>query len=190
MLLLLAKITLSDLLLPFLMLIVIFIFVRRSRRRFRRSRDDSTIVHVARPESDRSGSARTSDELIRQEVEFHERSRDMSGMIDSKIRVLQQLITQSQQQIERLEALLMKSEDPAAGTSSPTAESASSPIVAKPVVPISTPTTPDDPQLAEIPHLSEILALADEGFSIATIAHRVGLPLQDVESILRERADT
>ena len=182
--LLLAKITLSDALLPFAILIAIFIFVRRSRRHFRRSRDDSTIVHVARPKSDRSGSARTSDELIRQEVEFHERSRDMSGMLDSKIRVLQHLIAQSQQQIERLEMLLKRAGDPAAGTSSPTAESVEappSPVVASPVDPISTPTTADDPQL------TEILALADEGFSIATIAHRVGLPLQEVEVMLRER---
>ena len=175
----LLAVSLSDVLLPFAMLIAIFIFIRRSRRRFRRSRDDSTIVHVARPESDRSGSARTSDELIRQEVEFHERSRDMSGMLDSKIRVLQHLITQSLQQIERLEMLLEQAEDPTADTSSPTAESASDPVV---VI-----STPDDPRLAEIPQLPEILDLADEGFSIATIAHRVGLPLQEVEAILNER---
>jgi len=168
-----AQFTLPDLVLPFVVLIAIFIFIRRSRRRFRRSRDDSAIVHVTRPESDRSGSARTSDELTRQEVEFYERSRDMSGMLDSKIRVLQHLITQSQQQIERLEELLTRSKDPAGGTSSPTPEStspaAASPVVPTPVVPIPKPTTLDDPQLAEI------LALADEGFSIATIAHRVGL---------------
>ncbi len=106
----------------------------------------------------------------------------MSGMLDSKIRVLQHLIAQSQQQIERLEELLKQTEDPAAGTSPPTPEAAASPVAPAPVVPISTPTTPDNPQLPEI------LALADEGFSIATIAHRVGLPLQEVESILRERA--
>ncbi len=34
-----------------------------------------------------------------------------------------------------------------------------------------------------------IMCLADQGFSIATIAHRVGLSLSDVESILKNRAD-
>ena len=175
---LLAEFTLPDLLLPFGVLILIIIFIRRSRRHLRRPRNDSAIVHVTRPESDRSGSARTSDELIRQEVEYHERCRDMSGMLDSKIRVLQHLIVQSQQQIERLEELLNRSDDPAGRTSSSTPAAAASPVVAAPDFPAS---TSDDPQLAEI------AALVKEGFSVATIAHRVGLPLHDVESMLNDR---
>jgi hypothetical protein len=106
-------------------------------------------------------------------------------MLDSKISVLQHLIAQSQRQIERLESLLETDGDAPAGTSASTDSAPPTPPTA------TSETLRDAAASAEDadPQLAEIFALADQGFSIATIGHRVGLSLSDVELILKNRAD-
>ena len=167
------------------MVMVIVILIRRSRRLLRRrGNNTSPLVEVPRPQRSgrTSSTSRASDESVRQEVEQHERARDLAGMLDSKISVLQHLIAQSQRQIERLESLLETDDDATAGTSASTDS-------AQPTQPTATSETLRDSAEDADPRLAEIFSLADQGFSIATIAHRVGRSLPDVESILKNRAN-
>ena len=46
----------------------------------------------------------------RQQVEFYDLARDLTGQIDSKLVLLQQLIAESDERIDQLETLLRKSE--------------------------------------------------------------------------------
>ncbi len=46
----------------------------------------------------------------RQQVELHDLARDLNGQIDSKLLLFRELVAQSEQQIERLEALLEEAE--------------------------------------------------------------------------------
>lgn len=89
--------------------VAIVLLMRRSRgytRRLRKDRNEGPLVQLPRPEQPATRSAMiVSDDLARQEVELHDRARRLMGQLDTKIRVLQQLIQQSQRQIDRLESL-------------------------------------------------------------------------------------
>jgi len=93
------------------------ILLRRSYRYFGRSRRQqiqSPVEKQPRPTSKWSGAQRDSlAQIDRQEVEMHDMARDLSGQLNSKIIVLEQLIATSQRQIERLETLLAESEEKA-----------------------------------------------------------------------------
>ena len=89
------------------------ILLRRSYRYFGRGRSQqiqSPLEKQPRPATKWSGVERDSlAQIDRQEVEMHDMSRDISGQLNSKIIVLEQLIATSQRQIERLEKLLEES---------------------------------------------------------------------------------
>lgn len=84
------------------------ILLRRTYKRLgRRRRNTPAIDAQPRPETAWSGAqGDASARIARQEVELHDRARDVTGQIDSKLILLRELIAQSESQIERLEALL------------------------------------------------------------------------------------
>ncbi|MEO0529243.1 MAG: hypothetical protein AAF266_01565 [Planctomycetota bacterium] len=91
------------------------ILLRTAYRRLgKRKRGGGSGPHIeaqARPTSTWDGAKQDAHaRLSRQEVELHEMARDLTGQIDSKLILFQQLVAQSQQQIERLEALLREAE--------------------------------------------------------------------------------
>jgi len=68
---------------------------------------DNYLEHVHRPTSKWDGAQQDAAAMIdRQRVELCELARDLAGQIDSKIIVLQQLLAESQRQIDRLERRL------------------------------------------------------------------------------------
>ncbi len=91
------------------------ILLRRSYRYFgrgRRRQNQSPLEKQPRPEGKWSGAQRDSlAQVDRQQVELHEMARDISGQLNSKIIVLEQLIATSQRQIERMETLLAESKE-------------------------------------------------------------------------------
>ena len=86
------------------------LLLRKSQRRLGRRRIgsiDPPIVHV--PEVNTpwlSSSHRTESSLDSQEIELYEFTRELTGRLDSKIAVLQQLIIQSEAKISELRQLL------------------------------------------------------------------------------------
>ena len=89
------------------------ILLKRTYRHFgrRRKGNSAPIERVARPASKWDGAQRDALAVIeRQKVEMHEMSRDLNGQLSSRIILLEQLIAQSQQQIDRMEQLIEKTE--------------------------------------------------------------------------------
>jgi len=91
-----------------------WILMKRSFRYFgnrRRNNKTSPIERVPRPTSKWDGVQRDAlAQVERQKVEMHEMTRDLNGQLSSKIIILEQLISDSQRQIDRLEQLLEKVE--------------------------------------------------------------------------------
>ena len=86
------------------------ILLKRSYRYFggrSRSQQRPAIERVRRPATKWDGSQRdTLAQIDRQKVEMHEMARDLNGELNTRILVLEQLIHESQQKIDRLEELL------------------------------------------------------------------------------------
>jgi len=87
-----------------------YLLLKRSYRYFGKShsrRSSTAIERQRRPENAWDGVQRDTSALIdRQQVELHEMARDLSGQLNSKIILLEQLVADSQRQIERMEQLL------------------------------------------------------------------------------------
>ena len=87
-----------------------FILLKRAHRYFgprRHKKSSDPIEHVHRPTDKWDGVQRDSlAQIERQRVEMHEMARDLNGQLTSRIVLLERLIGESQQQIERLEELL------------------------------------------------------------------------------------
>jgi len=94
-----------------------YLLLKRSYRYFGKSpsRQSSTAIErQRRPENAWDGVQRDTSALIdRQQVELHEMARDLSGQLNSKIIVLEQLVADSQRQIERMEQLLAETQQEA-----------------------------------------------------------------------------
>lgn len=101
---------------PFLagVALLTWVLMKRSYKRLGRSRRNRVIPHLERlprPRTQWDGVQRdTLAQVERQKVEMHEMTRDLNGQLSSKIIILEQLISDSQQQIDRLEQLLEKAE--------------------------------------------------------------------------------
>jgi len=95
-------------------MLLTFILLKRSYRYFgrrNRGRNSSAIEALPRPRTQWDGAQRdTLAQVEQQKVEMHEMSRDLNGQLASRIIVLEQLIRESQQKIDQLEQLLVKSE--------------------------------------------------------------------------------
>lgn len=101
------------------------ILLRRSSRyhgkRTRQRKNETVIEAQPRPTNAWTGMHRdTTAHIERQKVELHDMTRESTGRLDSKMLVLQELIAKSDQQIERMEALL--SEMQTAPTLQPTCD--------------------------------------------------------------------
>lgn len=91
-----------------------FILLKRTYRRLgRRQKSSSAPIELNhRPTSAWDGAQRdTLAQVERQKVEMHEMSRDLNGQLSSRIIVLEQLVGESQRQIERLEKLLAEAKE-------------------------------------------------------------------------------
>ena len=87
------------------------ILLKRSYRLGRRKSSSAPIERIARPASKWDGAQRdTLAQVERQKVDMYDMARDLNGQLSSRIIVLEQLVGESQQQIERLETLLAKAE--------------------------------------------------------------------------------
>ena len=89
------------------------VLLKRTYRYLGRSRRTKSppLEHLHRPTSAWDGVQRdTLAQVERQKVEMHEMTRDLNGQLSSKIIILEQLISESQQQIDRLEKLLDQAE--------------------------------------------------------------------------------
>jgi hypothetical protein len=81
-------------------------YVRLSQRGARRGRD-AYMEHLHRPDGPWDGAQHDAAALIeRKQVELYDLARDAAGRIDSKLILLERLLDQGQQQIERMEELL------------------------------------------------------------------------------------
>lgn len=94
--------------------LLVSILLKRSYRYFGKAKSSnvvSGIEHLPRPKSTWEGTYRDAGAIVdRQEVEMAEMSRDLSGQLSTKMIVLEQLIADSQKQIDRMEALLKEME--------------------------------------------------------------------------------
>lgn len=91
-----------------------FFLLKRTFRRIGRSKKNSSapIERIPRPTSAWDGAQRDAMAVIeRQKVELHDMSRDLTGQLTSRIIVLEQLVGESQRQIERLEELLAEAKE-------------------------------------------------------------------------------
>ena len=121
-------------------------------------------------------------EVTRWQVEMHETARDLKAEIDTKLALLQVLIQHAEAASDRLERALENAEqkgirtalDPLAAIEAWGADDAPAEL------PFAAESTP--------PQSSAIFALADQGFSAASIAHETGLPLGDVELAMSLRS--
>jgi hypothetical protein len=87
------------------------ILLRRPYRYFRRRTHkrvgESAIEQQPRPKQSWSGMQKdTVSHIERQKVELHDMPHDVTGQLNSKILLLQQLMSKSDQQIEQMEKLL------------------------------------------------------------------------------------
>jgi hypothetical protein len=94
--------------------LLVSLLLKRSYRYFGKTRQPTTIVgleRLPRPQNTWDGSYR---DLVataeRQEVEMAEVARDLMGQLTAKTILLEQLVSDSQRQIERMEALLDRME--------------------------------------------------------------------------------
>jgi hypothetical protein len=91
-----------------------FVLLKRTARRVggRRKKSAPPLEHLPRPQNAWDGSQRDAQsQLDRQKVEIYEMARELSGQLNTKILVLEKLIADGQQQIDRLESLLERQEE-------------------------------------------------------------------------------
>ncbi|TWU29958.1 hypothetical protein [Bythopirellula polymerisocia] len=94
--------------------LLVAVLLKRSYRYFGKSKRSTVITgleHLPRPKSTWDGTYRDAGAAVdRQEVEMAEMARDLSGQLTTKMIVLEQLISDSQKQIDRMEELLKEME--------------------------------------------------------------------------------
>ena len=87
------------------------ILLKRSYKHGRRKSSSAPIERIARPTSKWDGAQRDKlAQVERQKVDMYDMARDLNGQLSSRIIVLEQLVGESQRQIERLETLLAEAE--------------------------------------------------------------------------------
>jgi hypothetical protein len=156
-----AQLTDPQLLLLAVMALTAMILLVRARRYFgQRSREKSPRTSDGPLSSSFSSRcAETPDAMAGWEVQMHDTARRLSAQLDSKMSALQALIAEADRAAARLEAAQ-------AGAARPAATEDSGPS----------------------PHgHAEIYTLADYGYSPHEIAHRIGIPIGEVELILGQR---
>ncbi len=190
----------------------------RSRRYFRQATRRAS-AQAARPSSVEPASSskvagqRTIGgpprEYEQWEVAMHDLARDLTGQLDSKIRVLELLIRQADEAAARLERASGAGAGPRSSVSSAARDQALRPSpeaiggqksMRDAVIDLqrpkrsaernaSPPPKPKDAsfQIAGNPRFERIYALADAGMSVTTIANQIGSQVGEVELILSLR---
>jgi hypothetical protein len=172
----------------------------RSQRIYARVQKRTSRVPASQPEpADRGHRLGAPEETVQWEVHMHEMARDLSGRLDSKIAVLDQLIRQANLAASRLESALASTHprvpDGSCGNQSPhTAdESGFEASQAEALSPAQKADNPDEWKSSigqeKQARYREIYTLADYGYQAHDIAHRVGTPLGEVELILGLRSE-
>ena len=88
------------------------ILLKRSYKHGRRKPSSAPIERISRPTSKWDGAQRDKlAQVERQKVDMYDMARDLNGQLSSRIIVLEQLVGESQRQIERLETLLAEAEE-------------------------------------------------------------------------------
>ncbi len=166
---------------------MLMIRIRRYMRRQKKS--GPAIVRTDRPKQENPGHhLGLPPDAMKWEVQIHETARDLSAQIDSKMAALGHLIREADRASARLETAL---EAAAKHVLPPTqAESlqAAAPADAQPNA------TPTEDDLAkeppDQPTRDQLYILADYGFDTREISRRLGIPIGEVELILRLRSET
>ena len=192
------------------MVLVIGWLLLRSQRHFAKlAKDSRPIVRTERPAPQRPAHRLAQpDDVARWEVHMHEVARELSGELDSKMGVLQELILQANRAAGRLEtalAVAQATEEPAAPSETdaigpPSSHEQSWETSSRPasqaealkspgrteVSPHDSPTSTDsasEKQPADRRY-EQIYTLADYGFDTVEVAQKVDMPVGEVELIL------
>lgn len=129
-------------------------------------------------------------EWVQWEVQMHELARDATAQLDTKLRLLAELIRQADQCAARLTEAVARAEHSAGSPASAGDRLWSPPERCESGMEL------DGEDVAHVrhhatavddPRYREIYALADDGYSTAAIAHRTGQPIGEVELILSLR---
>ncbi|MFW6125407.1 MAG: hypothetical protein ACOC46_04595 [Pirellulales bacterium] len=149
-------------------LVITMLMLRGQRSRMRQQQDDrSPRVSQAGIDLTRCGGHSTLRD--RQEVEMHDRVREITGTLDSKMSALQALIADADRAAARLEAAL-----DATPPVTPKEDRGERPA-------------PGPPPPAAEQQRDEVHTLADYGYPPLEIAARLGRPLGEIELILKLR---
>jgi DNA-binding NarL/FixJ family response regulator len=179
----------------------------------RRSDSASSSEREASPKVHRIGSERVAQqplddappELLRWQIEMHDTARELKGQLDCKLSALQALVALARRESDRLEAALHRAEQ----LDLPATASADAPpprhTLAQLEALADSAALADPTALAAAARLSDLpggvednlfdsnrrsidlARLADQGLSPAEIAHRLSLPLGEVELLLSLR---
>ena len=178
--------------------LVIFILLVRSKRYFRQVTQYR--LPAPRParkmETPKTVSVPPRD-LEKWEVQMHDLARDLTGQLDSKIRVLELLIREADEAAARFEAAAAKTRGaplrriardalaPPAASMPPSSNEATAPRVVRAAR--STGEARKPLEVTNNPRFERVYALADAGMSAATIAKQIGTQIGEVELILSLR---
>jgi hypothetical protein len=179
--------------------VVIVVLLMRSKRYFRQvTQYQVPAARPARKLERPNASSAPPRGYEKWEVAMHDLARELSGKLDSKIRVLELLIREADEAAARLEAAV-RSEDSVKKSGRPVPSDTSSrgtraaleaPVRPQPVFPaVKAPIDAKKPlKIANNPRFERIYALADAGMSAPTIANQIGSQVGEVELILSLRS--
>jgi hypothetical protein len=177
---------------------MIVILLIRSRRYFRQVTQYQVPTPRAKPaRKPVSASSAPPKDYEKWEVSMHETARDLSGQLDTKIRVLELLIREANDAAARLETAMDRRSEVGSRKSEPRdtrerAEPISRDIHAALEPKRATPSRESKAPLkiAGNPRFERIFALADAGMSPAKIANQIGSQVGEVELILSLRSSS
>lgn len=177
-------------------LLIVSVMLRRAMRALSR---DASASDCALPREPTTAGPRVSgatDELARWEIRMHELSRDLSGQLDTKIIVVEQLLRRVEQQTARLELAISEAqrwgvgqtEAASAGRDDPLVDNW--PLAGDPARLAADALTPSTTQRAVADQLRrQVAALAAQGKPASAIAKQLDAPLGEVELLLSLRSD-
>jgi hypothetical protein len=168
--------------------LVIVVLLVRSKRYFRQVTQYQ--VPVARPhrKADRAKASSAPPHGVEKwEVAMHDLARELSGQLDSKIRVLELLIREADEAAARLEAAVGKKSDAVSRSTRAALEAPKSPRRIQPTAKAEI-DAKKPLKIADNPRFERVYALADAGMSVATIANQIGSQVGEVELILSLRS--
>ena len=161
------------------MALVILVLLRRTAKFVAKApRDHRHLAVQPRPDQQPVKDFDAPPEILQYQVQLHDTARELTARLDSKMVALLHLVREADRRIDRLEALTAQLA--AVGTKIPVEPAA----LQRPVVA----SEPRGTSAAAPGAHQNIFSLADQGFSAATIAHRVHVPLIEVEAILHTRS--